>query len=210
MDKITLLLIDDHKLLSNAWALLFNSDQRFQVIGETSNAEEAYRIVSEKHPSVVLTDINMAPVDGYTVTKMIMQLWAATKVIGVSIFNMPGYAKRMLQAGASGYVTKNSSVEELKKAILEVSNGKRYICDEVKNLLVMENFNDEDRNLIKDITRKELEVMELVRIGKSSKEIAVEMDISIKTVEVHRYNILRKLKLRNSAALVSYMHSVGM
>ena len=133
------------------------------------------------------------------------------KVIGISMHSMPAYARRMLQLGAMGYVTKNSSKDELLTAIVEVHNGKKYICDEVKNILAQQELEEEggppDMNVL---SRREIEIVQLIKEGLSSKEIALRLDISLKTVEVHRYNILKKLSLKNTAALVNFINAHGL
>ena len=125
--------------------------------------------------------------------------------------SMPAYARRMLQLGAMGYVTKNSSKDELLTAIVEVHNGKKYICDEVKNILAQQELEEEggppDMNVL---SRREIEIVQLIKEGLSSKEIALRLDISLKTVEVHRYNILKKLSLKNTAALVNFINAHGL
>ncbi|MBK5271799.1 MAG: response regulator transcription factor, partial [Bacteroidia bacterium] len=133
-----------------------------------------------------------------------------SKVIGVSMHSMPAYAKRMLQMGAMGYVTKNSSKDEMIAAIIEVNSGKKYICEEVKNILAQQELEQEgdipDMNVL---SRREIEIVQLIREGLSSKEVALRLDISLKTVEVHRYNILKKLNLKNTASLVNFINEQG-
>lgn len=132
MEKVTILLVDDHKLIRDSWSFILNSDPRFTVIGETSSGEEAIQIAAQKKPEIILMDVNMSPVNGFDATKQIQKISPESKVIAVSMHTMPAYAKRMLQLGAMGYVTKNSSKEEMIAAIIEVSEGKKYICEEVK------------------------------------------------------------------------------
>lgn len=124
---------------------------------------------------------------------------------------MPAYAKRMLQLGAMGYVTKNSSKEEMISAIVEVRAGKKYICEEVKNILAQQEL-DEDPEVadLNNLSRREIDIIKLIKEGLSSKEIAQQLDISLKTVEVHRYNVLKKLKLKNTAALVNFINAKGL
>ncbi|HQV59878.1 MAG TPA: response regulator transcription factor [Chitinophagaceae bacterium] len=211
MGKITILLVDDHKLIRDSWSFILNSDSRFQVIGETSNADEAVEISKDKKPEIVLMDINMTPVNGFEATKLVRKYSPGSKVIGISMHSMPAYARRMLQLGAMGYVTKNSSKDELLTAIVEVHNGKKYICDEVKNILAQQELEEEggppDMNVL---SRREIEIVQLIKEGLSSKEIALRLDISLKTVEVHRYNILKKLSLKNTAALVNFINAHGL
>lgn len=211
MDKITILLVDDHKLIRESWSFILNSDSRFEVIGETSNAEEAVEIAKEKRPKIVLMDINMTPVNGFEATKLVRKFSPGARIIGISMHSMPAYARRMLQMGAMGYVTKNSSKDELLTAITEVSEGRKYVCDEVKNILAQQELVEEggppDMNVL---SRRELDIVQLIKEGMSSKEIALRLDISLKTVEVHRYNILKKLSLKNTAALVNFINAHGL
>lgn len=211
MNKITILLVDDHKLIRDSWSFILNSDPRFRVIGETSNVDEAVSIAKDKKPGIVLMDINMSPVNGFDGTKLVIKYSPSSKVIGISMHSMPAYARRMLQLGAMGYITKNSSKDEMLKAIIEVDEGKKYVCEEVKNILAQqeleEDSNKPDMNVL---SRRELDIVSLIKEGMSSREIALQLDISLKTVEVHRYNILKKLNLKNTAALVNFTNTHGL
>jgi DNA-binding NarL/FixJ family response regulator len=126
MSKINILIVDDHKLIRETWSYILNSDSRFQVIAECGDAQEAVELAKTKRPHVVLMDINMAPFSGLEATQRIRKISPGSKVIGVSMHSQPAYAKKMLQMGARGYVTKNSSKEEMIKAILEVNHGNKY------------------------------------------------------------------------------------
>lgn len=211
MEKISILLVDDHKLIRDSWSFILNSDPRFSVTAETSSGEEAIQLAKDQNPNIVLMDVNMTPVNGFDATKQIHKVSPESRVIAVSMHTMPAYAKRMLQLGAMGYVTKNSSKEEMITAIVEVSNGKKYICEEVKNILAQqeldENSSEADMN---NLSRREIDIIKLIKEGLSSREIALQLDISLKTVEVHRYNILKKLKLKNTAALVNFINTKGL
>ena len=211
MDKITILLVDDHKLIRESWSIILNNDARFSVIGETSNVDDAVYIARDQRPQIVLMDINMSPVNGFEATKLIRKYSPGSRIIGISMHSMPAYARKMLQLGAMGYVTKNSSKDELLTAITEVSSGKKYVCEEVKNILaqleLVEEGGPPDMNVL---SRRELDVVQLIKEGLSSKEIAVRLDISLKTVEVHRYNVLKKLNLKNTAALVNFTNASGL
>ena len=209
MEKITILLVDDHKLIRDSWAFILNSDSRFTVIGETSSGEEAIEIAGEKRPQIILMDVNMTPINGFDATKQIHKISPESRIIAVSMHTMPAYAKRMMQLGAMGYVTKNSSKEEMVTAIIEVNNGKKYICEEVKAILAEQEM-DENSDELNNLSRREIDIIKLIKEGLSSKEIALQLDISLKTVEVHRYNILKKLKLKNTAALVNYINTNGL
>lgn len=211
-NKISILLVDDHKLIRDSWAFILNSDPRFQVVAETNSGEEAISLAKDIRPNIVLMDVNMSPVNGFDATKLIRKFSPGSKIIGITMHSMPAYARRMLQVGAMGYVTKNSSKDEMIAAIVEVHNGRKYICEEVKNILAQQELEEDgtgepDMNIL---SRRELEIVKLIREGASSKEIAVSLDISLKTVEVHRYNILKKLNLKNTASLVNFINRQGL
>lgn len=210
MQKINILLVDDHKLLRDSWTFILNSDARFHVLGDIHTGMGAVELAGILRPEIVLMDINMTPLDGFETTRLLLQKFPDTRVIGLSMHCMPAYAKRMFQLGAMGYITKNSSREEMFTAILEVHYGKKYVCEEVKNILSRQKL--ETGNVFQDLealSRKESEIIKHLREGKSSKQIAAELRISCKTVEVHRYNMLKKLKLKNTAALVNFANLNG-
>jgi DNA-binding NarL/FixJ family response regulator len=211
MEKISIILVDDHKLIRDSWSFILNSDPRFSVVGETSNGDEAVQLAKNLKPNIVLMDVNMSPVNGFDATKLVTKYSPGSKVIAVSMHTMPAYAKRMMQLGAMGYVTKNSSKDEMIKAILEVSAGRKYICEEVKNILAQKELEEEtSQGDMNHLSRREIDIIQLIKQGLSSKEIALRLDISLKTVEVHRYNILKKLKLKNTAALVNFINVNGL
>jgi DNA-binding NarL/FixJ family response regulator len=211
MEQITILLVDDHKLIRDSWSFILNSDPRFTVVAEASSGEEAVEIARAKKPAIILMDVNMSPLNGFDATKMISKYSPGSKIIAVSMHTMPAYAKRMMQLGAMGYVTKNSSKEELIRAIVDVNSGKKFICDEVKNILAQKELEEESTTGdMNTLSRRELDIVNLIKEGLSSKEIALRLDISLKTVEVHRYNILKKLKLKNTASLVNFINVNGL
>jgi DNA-binding NarL/FixJ family response regulator len=208
MEKISVLIADDHKLIRETWSYILNNDSRFEVIAECGDSEQAVEMSKVKRPQIVLMDINMMPISGFEATERIRKVSPLSKVIGVSMHSQPAYAKKMLQIGAKGYVTKNSSKEEMIKAILEVHSGNKYVCDEIKNNIsdqVLEENSDAPN--VNALTEREIQIINLIKEGQSSKEIAAVLAISLKTVEVHRHNILKKLKLKNSASLVNFMNN---
>lgn len=207
MEAISILIADDHKLIRDTWSFILNTDERFKVVAECSNGEDAVEQAKQKRPQIVLMDINMTPVSGLEATKQIRKVSPGSRIIGVSMHSQPAYAKKMLQIGAKGYVTKNSSRDEMFKAIMEVHNGNRYICDEVKNIISEQIMDDGPSQGINSLSERELQIVKLIKEGFSSKEISSQLNISLKTVEVHRHNILKKLNLKNSAALVNYINT---
>jgi DNA-binding NarL/FixJ family response regulator len=133
MDKINILIADDHKLTREAWSFVLNSDPRFHVISECGNADEAVNEAKAKNPHVVLMDINMEPFSGFVATERIRVESPSSKIIGISMDTNPEYAIKMFKMGAVGYLTKNSSSEEMINAVLGVNRGTKYICQEIKD-----------------------------------------------------------------------------
>jgi DNA-binding NarL/FixJ family response regulator len=210
MKKISVVIIDDHTLIRQTWSFILDSHPQFSVLAESGNAEEGIELCKKLRPEIVMMDINLPGINGLEAVLLIRRVAPATKILGVSMHSQPAYAKKMIQNGASGYITKNSPQQELLDALQIIHDGKKYICLEIKNALAKEMLHDEDDEYgIGKLSIREIEVIKLVREGLSSKEIAQATSISVKTVEVHRYNILRKLKLRNSAALVDFVNNNG-
>ena len=208
MEKINVLIADDHKLIRETWGYILNNDGRFAVVAECGDSQVAVELCRTKRPHIVLMDINILPLSGFEATEQIRKVSPVTKIIGVSMHSQPAYAKKMMQIGAKGYVTKNSSKEEMIDAILEVYNGNKYICNEIKNN-ISDMVLDENKDVpnVNALTEREIQIINQIKDGSSSKEIAGNLNISLKTVEVHRHNILKKLKLKNSASLVNFINS---
>jgi DNA-binding NarL/FixJ family response regulator len=210
MNKINILIAEDHKLLRETMSFTLGADNRFKVVATCSTAEMAVELSSQLLPEVVIMDINLPVMDGFEATQLIRKMSPLSKILALSLYSQPSYAKRMFQHGAMGYVTKNSSSEEMIEAITTICEGKKYICQEVKNILTEHAIiGNRDKIGYHLLSNREIEIISFVKKGNSSKEIALSLGITSKTVEVHRYNILRKLNLKNSAALVNYINSAS-
>jgi DNA-binding NarL/FixJ family response regulator len=202
------MIVDDHTLIRETWSFLLGKNENFDVVAECGDGERAIELARDKRPDVVLLDINMAPMSGFDVLKMIRKYSPGSKIIGVSMHSQPAYAKKMLRLGAKGYVTKNSPRQEMLEAISEVSNNHVYICQEVKNILSDQLLNQDQVNPdINNLSDREMQIVRALKEGLSSKEIASDLNISLKTVEVHRHNILKKLKLKNTVSLINFINS---
>ncbi len=133
-DPIRIILVDDHKLARESWSLLLDYDARFSVIRECENGPDAIQEVSRLKPDILLVDINMYPLNGFEVTQKVLEADPSMKIIGISVNNQPSYANKMLELGARGFVTKGSPFEEITHAIVEVHNGRNYVCNEIRNM----------------------------------------------------------------------------
>jgi len=207
---ITILIADDHKLIRETWTFLLNSDPRFQVIADTGNPDEVAQLVLIHEPDVVLLDINMGPVDGFEVARQIQEIRPETQIIAITMFSQPAIAKKMMKTGASAYVTKQSGKDEMIRAILEVMEGHKYVCDEIRNLLAEQMMTEKAAPSFNDLSQRELEIVSYIKKGLSLKEIGIKLNIATKTIEVHRYNILKKLRLKNTAELINVAMQAGL
>ncbi len=159
----------------------------------------------------MLLDINLAEDSGMDAVPDIRKFSPHTKIIAVSMHDQPAFAKKMLTLGAKAYVTKNSSHEEIFNAVDEVLKGRSYICTEIKNILADQALSNEpEHRSVKDLSFREIEIIKHLKNGLSSKEIAAALHISLKTVEVHRSNILKKLNLKNVASLINFINSTDL
>jgi DNA-binding NarL/FixJ family response regulator len=210
MKKTTIMIIDDHALFRDGWAMLLKSTGKYEIIDKISDSNEIAGLLELKKPDLVLLDINMEPLDGFEVLKIIRNLSPVMKVIIVSMHSQTAYVKNMLKGGANGYVTKSSQGKELLEAVNAVMNGQTYLCDEVKNLLTKEAMGESKAPGLEKLTARELEIIKWLRDGLSSKEIAEKLAITTRTVEVHRHNILKKLNVKNSSALIEFVNAFGL
>jgi DNA-binding NarL/FixJ family response regulator len=133
--QIRVVIVDDHKMLRETWKMILQMDNRIQVIKDCDSGEEAVDCALNLHPDVMLMDINMAPMNGFEATEKIASINPDIKIIGISINNQPTYVRHLIQLGAKGYVTKNSSKEEMIEAILEVTKGNTFFCKDVDDKL---------------------------------------------------------------------------
>src|SRR5687768_12623710 len=166
MKKITILITDDHTLVREAWCLFLSNNPQFNVIAKCSSAEEAIEQAKKLRPDIVIMDINLPGMNGIEATKQIRKFSPGSKILGVSMHSQPTYARRMMQKGASGYVTKNSVTEEVFTAIGEIHSGKKYVCNEIKDILTDQMLNNEEpKKGINSLSSREIEIIEELKKG---------------------------------------------
>jgi two-component system invasion response regulator UvrY len=208
MNKISIMIVDDHNLLREAFGNLLSQEENFEVTAITGDGENVVKLAQEKRPDILFLDINMSPLTGFDIIKLLRKNSPLTKVIALSVHSQPTYVKKMLRLGAKGYLTKNSTGAEMAEAIRQVYAGNIFICSEVKNILSEQIFSGGENKVdINLLSERELEIIGFLKNGQSSKQIAGELNISSKTVEVHRHHILKKLKLKNTVSVISYLNS---
>jgi len=211
MKRISIAIVDDHKLIRQMWIHMFADSDEMKITGESSNLDDAIEMIKIKRPDIVLLDINLEQKSGMEAVPLIRKFSPGTKIIAVSMHNQPSYAKKMFQLGAKGYVTKNSAYDEIINAIKVVMKGGVYVCSEIKDILSEQVMNNDLGGTdIKGLSMREIEIIKLIKSGLSSKEISARLNIGLRTVEVHRHNILKKLNFKNTASLVNFINNTDL
>jgi len=196
-------------MMIDMWSALLGSDARFEVVGYALDGESAIEKIKLAQPQVVLMDITLPGQSGIETTKQIRDQNPGIRVLAVSMHSNTLLIKQMLTNGANGYVSKTSSFEEMSNAIQTVANGQRYISDDIKELITAQMINPELQSAaakINQLTKREMQIVDMLKEGLSSKEIAERLLISNRTVEVHRYNIFRKLDVTNIVSLIKLVN----
>jgi two-component system, NarL family, invasion response regulator UvrY len=210
MKNVTMAIIDDHKMVREMWRALFSGSAGIEIVGEAGKLEEVVDLVRDRRPDLVLLDINLAEKSGFDAVPLIRKYSPMSKIIAVSMHSQPAYAKKMFSLGAKGYVTKNSSKDEMYDAVAAVMNGETYVCKEIKNIIAEKTMSNESLDPIKKLSLREIEIIRLIKDGLSSRDIAGQLHISNRTVEVHRHNILKKLGIKNTPSLISYIQNTDL
>jgi len=209
MKKIRVLIAEDHKLIRETWTSMLDMDGRFDVIAACSDTISAISIARKKRPDVILMDINIHPLNGFQATARLSKISPDFKVIALSFHTEISCVRKMFDSGARGYVTKNTGYAELMEAIILVHQGNRYVCSEIKETgyeIVAEAQIKEFATAM--LTKKELAVSRFIQFGLRTKEIADNLNVSVRTVDTHRYNIFRKLKINSSISLITLLNAV--
>ena len=208
MPKIRVLLTDDHTLFRQGVRRLLESEADFDVVGEAADGGEAVEKARELRPDVVLMDIGMPGLSSFEAARHIRKNRPETKVLFLTMYEDEDYLVQCLEVGASGYVLKDTPAAQLVTAVREVYKGGKYLSSQVLGKLV-EDFRAHVRDAkmrprISTLTPREREILKLLAEGNSVKEIAVLLGLSVKTVEAHKFNLMRKLDIHNKAQLVTY------
>ena len=212
MDKlITVHIADDHQILIDGVKAVLNIEPGIEVIGYSLNGNEVIDWYSENESDVLILDINMPLLDGIEVLKKLKQLKKRPEIIVLSSYDDVKLVKEVLQMGAKGFVPKKSAGEHIVNAVYKVAEGTQYFTDDVKEKMMQTLLNGQIKNegsqdgvLISSLTRREVEVLKLVAQQYSTREIGDELHISESTVETHRKNLMKKVKVKNSVGLAIF------
>ena len=208
MSTIKVILADDHVIVRDGIRALLESETDIEVVGEASNGKEALDLAKELTPDVIIMDIRMPEMNGIEATQLLLQQSPTTRSLILTMHDMEEYVLRSIDSGAYGYLLKDTSKDEFIKAIRTIHKGERYYSSYISNVLVnnyinmRNNPNPASQENKFELTKREIEILRLVVDGRSNKEIAELLEKSVRTVETHRFNIMKKLHVKNIAELI--------
>jgi two-component system response regulator NreC len=208
LSRIRVLLADDHKMIRAGLRLVLEQQPDMTVVGEADDGRQAVALAEELKPGVVVMDVGMPNLNGIEAAMQVKQALPATAVVMLSMHSDEGYILRALRAGATGYILKDSAEADLVAAVRAVAEGKSFFSPKVSRILLEDYMRKLRKTGAEDsydlLSAREREILQLVAEGKSSKEIANLLNLSVYTVETHRANIMQKLNLRGIPELILY------
>ena len=209
--ETTILVADDHQIVRQGLKRLLSKRGDFSIVAEASDGEQAVEIAGRKQPDVVLMDISMPRLSGIDATRRIAA-GGRSKVLALSMHDTQSYVEEALRAGAAGYVHKNASAEDLFNAIDAVRTGESYLSPTVTQQVVdaIARPGERPASAVSALTQREREVLKLIADGLSSKEIAAQLGVSLKTIESHRANLMDKLDIHKVSGLVRFAVRAGL
>jgi DNA-binding NarL/FixJ family response regulator len=207
MSKIKIFVVDDHEIFRQGIEVLFETSDIAEVVNTASNGSDFLMKLENGIPDVVLMDIRMPMMDGIETTKRAIDKYPEIKIVALSMFGEEEYLESMLNAGAKGFLVKNTGMDELERAVKTVHQGRSYFSSELLSILMdlLKNpKKDEEKEDLVQFSKRELEILQLVCDGYTNQEIADELFISQRTVDGHRANIISKAGVKNTAHLVTF------
>ena len=202
---IRLIVADDIQLVREGLCAILERDpERFDVIGQASDGRSIVELAAKLNPDIVLMDIQMPELNGTQATKQIIELQNSSRVIAVSVYSERRYVEEVLKAGATGYLRKDCACEELLQAVCLVAEGHVYLSPQIGDSVIENLRVGQDKDKSKPLTKREQEVLQAVAEGKSTKQIALMLGVSGKTIETHRRALMIKLDLFSVAQLTKY------
>ena len=208
-----ILLTEDQKIVREGLISLLENQTDMEVVGEAGDGREAVRLACELKPDIVVMDINMQEMDGIDATKQIVDKLPGTRIVVLSMYPKRSFIEGVLKAGASAYVLKDMAFSELVKAIKTVVDGEIYLCPKATGIMVNSYIRKEpeaDNTFGAALTSREREILSILAEGKNTKQIALDLKISTKTVDTHRRHIMRKLDMQSLPELTKYAIRKGL
>ena len=210
---IRVVLVDDHALVRQGFRRILEEDPDIEVVGEAGSGLDAVALVKKTDPDVVIMDMSMPEMNGLHATMELVKQRPGTKILILSMYSDEQYVKNALDAGAKGYILKNAIENDLTRAVRAVAAGEQYLAPELSSVLIraiQTGSFEKSTDPYDRLTQREKQVLQLIAHGKSNKEIAVVLGLSVNTVAVHRANLMSTLKVHKAAELVLYAVKKGL
>ena len=209
MDKIKILLADDHQMFLDGLSALLSQIDYIEIVATANNGSQLLEKLKTVKGDLVIVDLHMPVIDGLEATKLIREHFPSVKILGLTMDNELETVQVMLEAGASGYILKNTGKAELELAILQVMKGENYLSQAISTQLAQSLFLKkktvaDEKSELKMLTEREIEILKMVALENSNIEIAEKLYISPKTVETHRKNLMKKIGVRNSLGIYKF------
>lgn len=204
MIKLSIILVDDHKLFREGMRLLLENLDYIKSVDEAGNGEEFLKLIKKHKPDLVFMDIEMPVLDGINATRQALDLYPDINIIALSMYGDENYYTQMIDAGAKGFILKNSGIDDIETAIKNVADGNNYFSPEILNQLIKGFGKKIKTSKSNDLTEREEEVLYYICKGLSNQEIADKLFLSKRTVDKHRENLLSKTNSKNTAGLVMF------
>jgi len=216
-ESINILLADDHLLVRNGIKSLLEEEENLRVIGEASNGKEALELAKKMQPDLLIIDVKMPVMDGIEAVGNLKNYAPNTKAIVLSMHDSEEYILKSIKAGASGYLLKDTGKHEFLKAISTIDKGGKYFSGDISNVIVSNYLQNTPPDIEKNpfpknnsgLTRKELEILTLILSGKTNTEISEQLGKSKRTIETHRFNLMKKMNVKNLIELSSKAKELG-
>ncbi len=204
MENLKIVIVDDHKLFSEGLKLLLDNNSFIKEIKVVSRGKELLSLLDDYYPDIVFMDIEMPEIDGIATTKLALEKNPDLKIVALSIYGDENYYTEMINAGAKGFILKNSDIVDVETAIQQVASGNNFFSPEILNRLIKGFGNKPAKSKSTDLTNREEEVLYHICKGLSNQEIADKLFLSKRTIDKHRENLLSKTNSKNTAGLVMF------
>lgn len=202
--KIKLIIADDHPIVRQGLVNIVEQDDAYEIVAQSGNGQETLRLINELNPDIVLLDISMPGLDGLQIVKEAQEKKVTSKFIILTMYDDAEYFDEAMELGVKGYLLKENAVNQLTECLNAVNGGNHYICPEVSGHLISRQFQKDPLSPLDKLTKTEQQILRLIAENKTSKEIADELFVSLRTIQNHRNNITHKLGLTGHNKLLQF------
>lgn len=207
---IRVVLIDDHELVRTGFRMILAQQPDIEIVGEAADGERGLALIRANEPDVAVVDVHMPGLSGIELTDRVRRHKLATRVVILTVVHEAPFPRRLIEAGASGYLTKGCAAEELLRAVRQVADGRRYLAPDIAELLALGTLDGRSASPFESLSARELDVALMLARGQDMQDIAERLKLSAKTVATYKYRLFDKLGIDNTVALAHLAHMHGL